>query len=253
MITFERVGVSLGGQPILAEIDLTVPEGGWVGLVGPNGAGKSTLIRSLLGEVEHSGAIRLAGGPLPSGRSRARLMASVPQRPFFPAAMNVSDYVLLGRTPHIGYLGAEGPADTEASLRAIEALDLIEYQGRSLGTLSGGEQQRVVLARAFAQEAPLLLLDEPTTALDIGHQLSVLELVDRVRHQRQLTVIAAIHDLTLAAQFCDQLVLLHRGRVAATGTPEQVLTSENLAEFFAARVEIVSNGAGVRAVVPRRN
>ena len=248
MITISGLGVTLDKAEILVDISLRIEAGTWLGLIGPNGAGKSTLLRALLGEVPHRGSIRID----PPDRNRSRQIASVPQRPLFPEGMTVTDYVLLGRTPHISYLGTERPHDLEAAERAIKALELSEYRQRPLSKLSGGEQQRVILARAVAQEAPILLLDEPTTALDIGHQLSVLELVDRLRHQHHLTVIAAIHDLTLAAQFCDRLALLYQGRLQDEGEPAQVLTTSNLAEYFGARVDIVTNGSGLKAVVPRR-
>ncbi len=249
MITISDLGVTLDGAEILIDVSLEVEAGTWLGLIGPNGAGKSTLLRALLGEVRHRGTIRID----PPNRNRSRLIASVPQRPFFPEGMTVTEYVLLGRSPHISYFGNEKPHDLEAAERAIEVLELADYRQRPLSKLSGGEQQRVILARAVAQEAPILLLDEPTTALDIGHQLSVLELVDQLRRQHDLTVIAAIHDLTLGAQFCDRLALLFQGRLVTEGEPAQVLTSSNLADYFGARVDIVTNGSGLKAVVPRRN
>ncbi len=155
------------------------------------------------------------------GRERARLVASVPQRPVLPATMTVADYVLLGRTPHISYLGSEGASDLAATREALTALDLNEHLERPLSTISGGEQQRAILARAISQNAPLLLLDEPTTALDIGHQQSVLGMVDVLRRERGLTIVSSLHDLTLAAQYCDRLLLLDRGTVAATGQPNR--------------------------------
>jgi iron complex transport system ATP-binding protein len=166
--------------------------------------------------------------------------------------MTVAQYVLLGRTPHISYLRSESDEDLAAAADAIEALGLDEEKDRELQTLSGGEQQRVILARAIAQEARTLLLDEPTAALDIGHQLSVLSLVDRLRKERGLTVISAIHDLTLAAQFCDRLLLLYQGRVVAEGSALEVLTEGNIGAFYEVRSEVLLDGDGVRAVLPQR-
>src|SRR5206468_2498861 len=143
-----------------------------------------------------------------------------------PVGMSVLDYVLLGRTPYIAPLGRESRADLDAVQAVLERLDLTGFAARPLERLSGGERQRVILARALAQGATLLLLDEPTTALDIGHQQEVLELVDELRRDRGLTVLASMHDLSVAGEYADRLVLLSRGRVVAAGTPREVLTEE---------------------------
>ena len=149
-----------------------------------------------------------------SRRKLARVVAYVPQRPELPPDMTVSDYVLLGRTPHIGYLRVETAADRRICAELIDRLALSAMAGRVLATLSGGELQRLVLARALAQQAPVLLLDEPTSALDLGRRVDALELVDELRRERSLTILSAVHDLTLAGQFADRLLLLDRGRVA---------------------------------------
>ena len=185
-------------------------------------------------------------------RNRARTMAFVPQRPLLPPTMTVADYVLLGRTPHISYLGKESRADLLASREAIDALELNEHLARPLSTLSGGEQQRAILARAISQNAPLVLLDEPTAALDIGHQQSVLGMVDVLRHERGLTVVSSLHDLTLAAQYCDHLLLLDGGLVAAAGSPTDVLHPERIARIFGAEVELLTAGGVVTGVLPQR-
>jgi iron complex transport system ATP-binding protein len=166
--------------------------------------------------------------------------------------MTVGQYVILGRTPHISYLGNESPADYSAAVEAMTSLELTEHANRPLSTLSGGEQQRAILARAIAQDAPLLLLDEPTTALDIGHQQSVLGLVDILRRERNLTVVSSLHDLTLSAQYCDKLLLLDRGGVAAAGAPDEVLTADLIARIFGAHVELMMRGGSVVGVVPQR-
>ncbi len=150
-------------------------------------------------------------------REVARRLAFVPQAPLLPPGMRVDEYVLLGRTAHLGPFGYEGPADLEAAGRALARLDLGPFSQRRLQTLSGGEQQRAVLCRALAQDAPLLLLDEPTTSLDLGRQQQALELVAALREQRELTVISAMHDITLAAQYADRLLLLAGGRLVADG------------------------------------
>lgn len=250
----DHLAVSLGGRSIIEHVSFSVDRGQWLGLIGPNGSGKTTLLRALLGQVPATGSIQFGGANLTTlgGRDRARLVASVPQRPVLPATMTVADYVLLGRSPHISYLGTEGVADLAATREALAALELNEHLERPLSTISGGEQQRAILARAISQSAPLLLLDEPTTALDIGHQQSVLGMVDLLRRERGLTIVSSLHDLTLAAQYCDRLLLLDRGTVAATGPPGGVLRTDLIARIFGAEVELLADGGLIRGVVPQR-
>jgi iron complex transport system ATP-binding protein len=165
--------------------------------------------------------------------------------------MTVHEYVLLGRTPHLGMLGRAGARDGEAVEEAIARLDLGPLAARRLGSLSGGERQRAVLARALAQEAPVLLLDEPTTALDLGRQQEVLELVGELRAERGLTVLGAMHDLTLAGQYADRLALLDGGRLVGHGRPDEILGEELIARHYRARVQVVDvDGAPV--VLPVR-
>jgi iron complex transport system ATP-binding protein len=245
--------VELGGVAVLAGVSVDVPAGSWVAVVGPNGAGKSTLLRALAGLVGARGTVELGGQPAGALRRRewARRVAFVPQDPVVPPGMSVAAYVLLGRTPHLGPLGREGASDLAVVARTLEQLDLTELARRPLETLSGGERQRAMVARALAQQAPVLLLDEPTTALDVGHQQDVLELVDRLRRAHDLTVVTTMHDLTLAGQYADRLVLLDHGEVVVSGTPEEVLTQENLARFYGARVRVLTDGDAL-VVVPVR-
>jgi iron complex transport system ATP-binding protein len=165
--------------------------------------------------------------------------------------MLVHEYVLLGRTPHIGVFSYEGRRDLEAARRALEQLDLVDFADRPLGTLSGGEAQRAVLARALAQEAPILLLDEPTASLDLGRQQQVLELVAGLRDQGELTVLCAMHDLTLAGQYADRLLLLSHGRLVAEGAPAAIATKELIATHYGADVRVLEED-GVVAVIPVR-
>ncbi|HZN18420.1 MAG TPA: ABC transporter ATP-binding protein [Micromonosporaceae bacterium] len=245
--------VALGGAPVLRGVDLEVAAGEWVTVIGPNGAGKSTLVRAVGGVLPHTGSIAILGTPAARlrRRERARLVAAVMQSPVIPGGMAVLDYVLLGRTPYIPPLGRESATDVAVVREVLDRLQLTRFAGRELATLSGGERQRVFLARALAQGAPLLLLDEPTSALDIGHQQDVLELVDGLRRSDGLTVLATMHDLSLAGEYADRLVLLAEGRVAATGPPRQVLTEELLARYYRARVRVVDGGQGP-LVVPVR-
>jgi iron complex transport system ATP-binding protein len=237
----EGVSVRLGGREVLTEVSMSVERGGWLALIGPNGAGKTTLLRAVAGLVPFSGSATLEGCAVNSSSRRelARLVALVPQIPALPPALTVAEYVLLGRTPHIGYLATETRADRLAAERAIRSLELQPFVERPLGELSGGEVQRAVLARALAQEAPILLLDEPTTGLDLGHEQQALELVDRLRHDAGLTVISAVHDLTVAAQYAEELLLLDQGRAVGAGSAASVLTEQTIARYFDAHVRVV--------------
>ena len=245
---------SYGETEALHGVDLDVAEGEWVVVIGPNGSGKSTLLRVVAGTLPATGEVRLVGERDTGGptRRRSQLVAMVPQNPVIPDGMTVLDYVLLGRTPYISAWGTESGDDLRVAGRVLEELDLESMGERVLQSLSGGELQRVVLARALAQEAPVLLLDEPTTALDVGHQQQVLELVDQLRHTRSIAVLAAMHDLTLAAQYADRLVLLVDGRVEAAGSAETVLTSALLRTHYHAEVTILRSPDGDVVVAPRR-
>jgi iron complex transport system ATP-binding protein len=252
-VAFEQVTVEADGRRIVDGISFAVEPGSWVSLLGPNGAGKTTLLRVLAGLRRFRGSVRLAGRELGElgRREAARQIALVPQTPVVPTAMSVGDYVLLGRTPHMGVLAREGLGDRAAASEALIRLELAQLAHRPLGSLSGGELQRAVIARALAQSAPVLLLDEPTTALDVGHQQQVLELVDELRRADGLTVVAAMHDLTLAAQYGDRIVLIDSGRVVAEGGAREVLTEERIASLYGATVRVVL-GDGAPAVVPVR-
>jgi iron complex transport system ATP-binding protein len=253
-VEIANLRVELGGARILHGVDLAVAAGEWVTVIGPNGAGKSTLLRAVGGLLAHSGSITLFGTPIARlrRRERARVVATVAQSPVVPPGMAVLDYVLLGRTPYIPPLGRESAADLAAAVAVLERLDLTGFADRQLDTLSGGERQRVFLARALAQGATLLLLDEPTTALDIGHQQEVLELVDQLRRDHQLTVLATMHDLSVAGEYADRLVLLADGRLVAAGTAREVLTEELLATHYKARVRVIDSEHGP-FVVPVRS
>ena len=253
-VTLDDVRVELGGRPAVDGIDLEVAPGEWLALIGPNGGGKTTLLRAIARLVSFAGSIALEGRPTATMRRAelSRLLAVVPQEPSTPPWLTVGEYVLLGRTPHLGALAKEGRRDREAAARALARLDLLAYGDRLLGTLSGGEKQRAVVARALAQEARIVLLDEPTAALDIGHQQQALDLLDVLRAESGLTLVSAMHDLTLAAQYADRMVLLDRGRVVADGFPRDVLTEEAIARHYGAAADIVSIDGRI-AVVPRRS
>ena len=254
MISLENATVQYGSVLALCSLTEQIEPGEWVGLIGPNGAGKTTLLSAVGGLVPHDGVIRLDGAPVSSlsPKRLARLVAYVPQQPVLPADMTVGHYVLLGRTPHIGYFGFETSQDRRICGGLLDSLDLAALADRTLATLSGGEMQRLVLARALAQQAPVLLLDEPTSALDLGRRVEALELVDTLRRERGLTVLSALHDLTLAGQFADRLILLADGRAVATGKPDEVLTEEALTRHFGGNVRVMRCDDGDLVVVPQR-
>ncbi len=252
-LAVDALHVKLGGSPILHGVTASVGHGEWVALIGPNGAGKSTFLRAAAGLVAYDGTIHVDGDEISSlpRRSVARRIAFVPQTPLLPPGMRVDEYVLLGRTPYVGAFGYESDGDFQAARAALARLELGPLAHRRLATLSGGEQQRVVLCRALAQEAPLLLLDEPTSSLDLGRQQQALELVATLRSQHELTVLSAMHDITLAAQYADRLIVLAGGREVASGPPGEIATAALFAEHYGADVRIVGEG-GSLAVIPVR-
>jgi iron complex transport system ATP-binding protein len=252
----EVVGLSAayGRSPVLADVRLTVEPGGWLAVIGPNGSGKSTLLRCVLGLHPHEGLVRLDG--VPTGgmprRHRARQVAYAPQLPVLPEGASTRDYVMLGRTPHRALLSAPRAVDRQVVEDVMERLEIGALADRPLRTLSGGEQQRAVLARALAQQPRVLLLDEPTSSLDLGHAQQVLDLVDSLRRQDGLTVLMTLHDLTLAGQYADRLALLSAGQVVAEGGPTDVLTATALHTYYGARATVVDGPDGP-AVLPVRD
>jgi len=240
----------------LREVSLRVGVGELVGLVGPNGCGKTTLIRTATKVVQPlSGEIRVCGDDVGSLSQVeiARRVAVVPQEPLLPEAFTALDCVLMGRAPHLRLLENEGARDFEAAREAMVRTDTWELAQRPVGTLSGGERQRVVVARALAQETPLLLLDEPTAHLDIGHQGAVLRLMRSLCRDEGKAVLAVVHDLTLAAAFCDRLVMLRSGgTLAVEGSATEVLRPEVLAEVYGAEADVFPHPRTGRPVVAPR-
>ncbi len=253
-LAFDNVCVSYDNRTAVAPFSDSVRPGEWLCVIGPNGAGKSSLLRAIAGVTPHDGRILVDGSPLSarSSRRRAQLVAYVPQSPVLPSGMTGVEYVLLGRNPFVTHFGRESHHDVSMVADVIERLDLADLAQRDVDTLSGGERQRLVIARAIAQEAPVLLLDEPTSALDIGHQQQALELVDRLRREHGLTVVSAMHDLTLAGIYSDRLVLMHAGHCVASGTAEEVLRPETLGEFYGVSVRVHREADGTIVVVPNR-
>jgi iron complex transport system ATP-binding protein len=241
VLAAERVAFGYGTAPVLGDVSVALHAGELVGLIGPNGAGKTTLVRLLAGVVEpRAGRVLLDGGPLAarSRRERARALAFVPQDPRVEFPFTALEIVLMGRAPYLDGLGFAGARDLALARGALEHLELAGLEGRTLDALSGGERQRVFLARALVQEPRVLLLDEPTTHLDVRHQASILEVVRRRVRANGLAALAVLHDLNLAAIACDRLVLLDGGRIAVEGRASDVLTPEHLATAFGARVHV---------------
>ena len=253
-VELRELRVTLGGSTVVECLDAEVGHGEWVSLIGPNGAGKTTALRAVARLVGYGGSVRVFGDDTAalSRQQLARLVALVPQVPLIPGDITIREYVLLGRTPYLGYFGSERRADHEAVDAALEQLDLTPLARRRIDTLSGGERQRATLARALAQDAPILLLDEPTAALDVGRQQQVLELVDSLRSRRGLTVLSTMHDLTLAGQYADRLLLLDGGKLVAAGGARDVLTRALITEHYGAEVALVDTPDSGFVVVPVR-
>ncbi len=246
IVTAAGLHVDRGRAVVLDGVDLTVTPGEWVAVVGPNGAGKTTLLHALAGLVPATGTVTVDGrDPARTPRRiMARSVALMAQRPIVPDGVGVRELILLGRTPHVPRFGTETATDLAIVDDLLDRLDLRELASRPATALSGGELQRVVLARALAQQPRVLLLDEPTSALDIGHQQQVLDLVRSLQASDGLTVVAAMHDLTLAGQYGRRIVMLSGGGVVADGTPAEVLTADRIGAVYGARVEVLDRPGG---------
>ncbi|NHZ70258.1 MAG: ATP-binding cassette domain-containing protein [Proteobacteria bacterium] len=240
-IELSHVSVTYDSIDVVRDVSFVVATGEWVSVVGPNGAGKSSLLKTMVGAVGYSGSVELRGEPATElrGRRRASIVAYVPQRSFFPPGMTVFDFVLLGRTPHMGPLASESRGDIDAVWEALEALHIEGFASRDVATLSGGEAQRASLARVIAQRSPILVLDEATASLDLSAQHEVLELIDGLRTSHEITVISAIHDLTAAAQFCDSVALLAGGDLVGFGSPAEVLTEPVLRQILEPSIRVI--------------
>ncbi len=239
MIKLNNVSLGYNHRPVLEDVSLEAKPGHILGLVGPNGSGKSTLIKGMTRVIDlFCGHIFIDGRDIRTIKREelARLAATVPQSPVLPAAFTAFEVVLLGRTPHLGLLRYEGKKDLAIAWQAMTATHTESFAERKVSELSGGERQRIVIARALAQQPKALLLDEPTANLDINHQIEILNLVKSLCREQDLTVIIALHDLNLAAQYCDWLVMLNGGRVHAEGKPSDILTAPNIKQVYGAEV-----------------
>ena len=246
LVEVSRVRFGYRAAPVLRDVSFAIGAGELVALCGPNGAGKSTLLRLLLGlHAPSSGQVALAGAPLASlsRRQIARHAALLPQDAPADVPLSVREAVSLGRLPHLGRLQPETGADVDAVARALAATDTTELAERPINELSGGERHRVHLARALAQEAPLLLLDEPIAGLDIAHQLAAMDLL-RATASEGRAVVVALHDLALAARRCDRVLLLASGTLDADARPADVFTRETLARVFGVRADVRLDSEG---------
>jgi iron complex transport system ATP-binding protein len=252
LVSVEGLGFGYGNHPVLEGVSFAVHPGELVALCGPNGAGKSTLLRLMLGlHAPSAGKVKLGDRPVTqlTRREIARHAALLSQDAPTDLPLTVRDAVALGRLPHLGRFEAETAADAAAVARALVATDTTPMADRLVTELSGGERHRVHLARALAQEAPLLLLDEPIAGLDLAHQLQAMDLL-RASVQRGRGAVVALHDLSLAARTCDRMILLAGGRLRANAPPRDVLTPDNLAHYFGVRAEISVDGNGRPLVIP---
>ncbi len=239
MIKIEMRNVSLGygHKLVLQDITLQVMPGEMVGLIGPNGSDKSTIIKPLSPIISpYSGKILLDGKDVSKipRRDLARLLGVVPQMPLLPSAFTAFEIVLMGRNPHLGLFQYEGPRELAIAWQAMERTATHTLAERRINELSGGEIQCLLIARVLAQETKAILLDEPTANLDIGRQVEILDLIKNLCLENNLTVLAALHDLNLASQYCDRLFLINNGHIYAEGTPGEVITARNIKEVYGA-------------------
>ncbi|MDI6768641.1 MAG: heme ABC transporter ATP-binding protein [Anaerolineales bacterium] len=257
MLKIEGLSVSYGTRRVLHDVSLEVCSGEVMALIGPNGAGKSTLVRAVSGVIPLlGGKIRTNGDDLAAlpPMQRARYLAVVPQAVSLPPAFTVWETVLMGRTPYLNFLGQASASDEERVQHALERVAALDLAERRVGELSGGEQQRVLLARALAQSTPILLLDEPTSNLDLHYQVSLMEIVRGLAQRDHLAVLIALHDLNLAARYADRVALLVGGEIKAVGTPRQVLTPELISAAYHLPVSVISHPfADAPLVLPGSN
>ena len=239
MIELEMQNTTLayGHKVVMTDITFQLMPGEMVGLVGPNGSGKSTIIKALSHVISpRSGKILLDGKDISKipRRDLARLVGVVPQLSLLPSAFTAFEIVLMGRNPHLSLFQYEGPRELAIAWQAMEKTGTQSLAGRRVSELSGGEIQCLLIARVLAQETKALLLDEPTANLDIGRQIEILDLIKSLCQEKNLAVLAAIHDLNLASQYCDRLILINNGRVHAEGTPQEVITARNIKDVYGA-------------------
>ena len=258
-ISATGVFAAYGERQVLNGLDLDVAQGTVTALAGPNGVGKSTLLRAIAGALRPTrGEIRVMGADVyaMSGRERARLVAMVPQNPELPRGTTALEVTLMGRNPHLGLLAWESATDVDIGIEALRMTDAEELAERPVHQLSGGERQRVAIAMALAQQTPVVLLDEPTANLDLAYQPAIMRLLRELAHRSASeggkTVVTAVHDLTLAGQFCDSVALVGEGRVVACGPPEKTLTPEAIRQVYGAETLVLEHPETGKPIVVSR-
>lgn len=242
-LSTENIRLSYGAQEILKGVSINGNTGEFIGIIGPNGSGKSTLLKCIYRILKpHAGQVFLDGEELSgiSIRNSAKKKAVVAQHNYYNFDFSVMEVVLMGRAPHKKTMERDNAKDFQIAQKALETVEMEGFANRSFSTLSGGEQQRVILARALAQQTPCLILDEPTNHLDITHQIQLMKIVKNLK----VTVISAVHDLNIAAMFCDRLYVLQDGEIVGQGTPQEVLTAEFIKKIYRVETEIVYDSAG---------
>ena len=242
-LSTENIRLSYGAQEILKGVSINGNTGEFIGIIGPNGSGKSTLLKCIYRILKpHAGQVFLDGEELSgiSIRNSAKKMAVVAQHNYYNFDFSVMEVVLMGRAPHKKTMERDNAKDFQIAQKALETVEMEGFANRSFSTLSGGEQQRVILARALAQQTPCLILDEPTNHLDITHQIQLMKIVKNLK----VTVISAVHDLNIAAMFCDRLYVLQEAKIVRQGTPQEVLTAEFIKKIYRVETEIVYDSAG---------
>lgn len=243
MLKIQNLSASYHGHQVLHDVSFNVNNGEVLALIGPNGAGKSTIIRAASGVIPSTGQVRTNGDDFHAldPMQRARYMAVVPQAISLPPAFTVWETVLMGRTPYLGFLGHASSLDEELARGALSRVHALAFADRRVGELSGGEAQRILLARALCQSTPILLLDEPTAHLDLQYQVSLLELIRELARDEHLAVLVALHDLNLAARYADRVALLVGGHLKAIGNPRDVLTPEAISQAYCLPVNVVEH------------
>jgi len=253
MIEVERLCLSYGKKEVVRDISFSLVPGRIIGIVGPNGCGKSSIVRAISRVLKPvSGSIKLNGREITcfSHKELACLLGVVPQIPLLPSGFTAFEVVLMGRNPHLGFFQYEGYADYTIARKAMEQTGVTHLAESRVGELSGGEIQSIVIARVLTQQPQVILMDEPTSSLDIGRQTEILDMVRQMCREHKMAICIVLHDLNLAVQYCDRLILINNGRIVSEGTPEQVITKETISEVYGAGSE-VHNLCGFPIVIPR--
>ena len=251
-IALKNIRFSYGKNNVIKNVDLEIGNTEIVSLVGPNGAGKTTLLKLIGGLLKPShGEVYVMGQQIGeiSPRSRARIVSTVPQNPRLPQSVKLSEFVMLGRNAHLSLTQWESDEDIQMVYEALDVTDTLKIKERQLGKISGGELQRGMLALALAQNSPVMLLDEPTSNLDLSHQSKMMNLIANSHESRLGPTVIGIHDLTLAARYSSRMILVSEGKVFADGTPEEVLTPATIKEAYGAEVAIIPHPVGGSPVV----